>query len=98
MLQRPRLRAPCLTASAPHARAGVFTLATVALAEVIPSVFLSWLATVFIALLVVLWAFVAARTVQRAWNRSLFVAPCLSTGPTILESELGLAGPEQPVV
>ena len=79
-------------------RAGVFTLATVALSQVIPSVFLSWLATVFIALLVLLWAFVAACTVQNAWNRSLFVAPCLSTGPTNLESEHNLAGLEQPVL
>ena len=60
---------------------GVYTAATIGLASMIPSVFLAWLADVFIIVLVVLWCVVAAGTVRNAMNRTVFVAPCAQTGP-----------------
>ncbi len=61
---------------------GVFTSATIALAEAIPSVLLSWVAVVFVVLLVLVWCAVVYGTVRNAINGMLFVAPCLNTGPT----------------
>lgn len=61
---------------------GVFTAATIDLAEALPSVFLSWLAMVLIGVLVVLWCFVAAGTVLNVVNGKLFMAPCLHEGPS----------------
>lgn len=61
---------------------GVYTAATGALAETLPSVFLSWLTVFFIVLLVVLWLGVAYGTVFNAVNGKLFVAPCLTTAPS----------------
>ena len=60
---------------------GVYTAATIALAEILPSSFLSWLAVIFIILLVLLWLGVAAGTARGAINRELFNAPCLEKGP-----------------
>ena len=60
---------------------GVYTAATIGLASVVPSVFMSWLAEVFIIILVVLWVAVSAGTVRNAINRTLFVAPCAHMGP-----------------
>ena len=60
---------------------GVYTAATIGLASTIPSVFLAWLADVFIIVLVVLWCVVAVATARNAINRTLFVAPCTQTGP-----------------
>ena len=61
---------------------GVFTAATMALAEDIPSVILSWLAVVFVIALVCMWFGVVYGTAVNAWNGKLFVAPCLNTGPS----------------
>jgi C4-dicarboxylate transporter/malic acid transport protein len=58
---------------------GVFIAATIVLAEALPSAFLSWLAVVFIIILVCLWIYVAGDTIANALNRKLFVAPCLIT-------------------
>lgn len=60
---------------------GVYTAATIGLASVMPSVFLSWLADVFIFFLLLLWCAVSVGTVRNAMNRTLFVAPCAHTGP-----------------
>ena len=60
---------------------GVYTAATIELGIMLPSMFLSWLAEVFIIILVVLWFAVSAGTVKNAINRTLFVAPCAQTGP-----------------
>lgn len=60
---------------------GVFTSATIELSVLTPSLFLGWLSMAFIAILFVLWFFVAIGTVRNAVNKKLFVAPCLNTGP-----------------
>jgi len=57
---------------------GVFTSATVSLAEGLASVVFSWLATVQIGALVVLWVLVAFGTAHNAFFGSLITAPCLS--------------------
>lgn len=61
---------------------GVFTSATIALAEAIPSAVLSWVAVVFVLALVCMWSAVMYGTIKNAVNGKLFVAPCLNTGPT----------------
>ena len=61
---------------------GVYTSATIALAEAIPSAVLSWVAVVFVLALVCMWFGVMYGTVKNAANGKLFVAPCLNTGPT----------------
>lgn len=61
---------------------GVFTSATILLADALPSVFLSWLAVVLIIVLVLLWVLVFMGTVINAKNGKLFVAPCLQTAPS----------------
>lgn len=57
---------------------GVFTAATIALADVIPSAFLGYLSMVLLVLLFLLWLGVAYGTIHGALNKSLLVAPCLS--------------------
>jgi len=57
---------------------GVFTSSTVAISKALPSAFFSYLAMVFIVALVILWLYVAAGTLKKAFDQSLFVAPCLS--------------------
>ena len=61
---------------------GVFTSATIALAEDVPSVLLSWVAVVLVVALVLVWCAVSYGTLRNAINGKLFVAPCLNTGPT----------------
>ncbi|BDA50428.1 Sulfite efflux pump SSU1 [Coccomyxa sp. Obi] len=62
---------------------GVYTAAIIAIAQALDSAALSWLAVVFIIVLVCLWFFVAASTVANSLNRKLFVAPCLTPGPSV---------------
>jgi len=57
---------------------GVFTSSTVAITKALPSAFFSYLATVFIVALIILWLYVAGGTLKKAFDQSLFVAPCLS--------------------
>ena len=57
---------------------GIFTTATIALHNAIPSQFFGYLAEVFMVCLVILYAWVAVGTVFGTFNRSLLVAPCLS--------------------
>jgi len=56
---------------------GVFTSATVVISEALPSAFFSYLAMVFIVALVILWFYVAAGTLKKVFDQSLFVSPCL---------------------
>ena len=62
---------------------GVYTAAIIAIAEAVDSSALSWLAVVFIIVLVCLWFYVAAGTVANSLNRKLFVAPCMTPGPSV---------------
>ena len=78
--------------------AGVFVLATIGLAEVIPSAFLAWLASALLILLVLLWIYVAAGTVRSAVTRTLFIAPCTNTGPQEIGSDFDLAALQEPVL
>lgn len=59
---------------------------------------MSWLATVFIVLLLLLWIYVAAGTVRAAVNRTLFLAPCTNTGPQQSNSDFTLAALQEPVL
>ena len=62
---------------------GVYTASIIAIADALDLDALSWLAVVFIVVLVCLWFFVAASTVANTLNRKLFVAPCLTPGPSV---------------
>jgi len=57
---------------------GVFISSTVAISKALPSAFFSYLAMVFIVARVILWLYVAAGILKKAFDQSLFVAPCLS--------------------
>lgn len=61
---------------------GVYIASIIAIAEALDSAALSWLAVVFIIILVCLWFYVAASTVANSLNRKLFVAPCMTPGPS----------------
>ena len=57
---------------------GVFTAATIAIGNALPSAFFDYLAVVLEVALVLLFLFVAACTVHGAVDGSLLLAPCLS--------------------
>jgi C4-dicarboxylate transporter/malic acid transport protein len=57
---------------------GVYSLATLKLANVLNLTFFSVFGTVLVALLAVMWLIVGKRTVQGAWRGELFVSPCIA--------------------
>ncbi|WP_066685772.1 TDT family transporter [Caulobacter sp. CCH9-E1] len=57
---------------------GVFTLATLKLARLLPIPALTAAGQSLIAMLAVVWTIVAIRTIRGAWSGSLFHAPCLT--------------------
>jgi len=59
----------------------VYTLATLALARVTHFSAFAVLGAVMAAAIAVLWTIVAAGTARGAWHGTLFVAPCLKSGP-----------------
>ncbi len=59
---------------------GVYAVATLALGHQTNITFFLSLGTVLVVILAGLWAVIAARTLQGAWQRRLFVAPCLIRG------------------
>ena len=59
---------------------GVYSVATLALARQTHLTFLLVTGAILVVVLAAFWAIVAGRTVQGAWHRTLFVAPCLMSG------------------
>ncbi|KAE9642053.1 C4-dicarboxylate ABC transporter [Pseudomonas sp. PB103] len=57
---------------------GVYSLATLKLANVLNLTFFSVFGTVLVTLLAVMWLIVGKRTVQGAWRGELFVSPCIA--------------------
>ena len=57
---------------------GVFTLATLKLARLLPIPALTAAGQSLIAMLAVVWTIVAIRTIRGAWSGALFHAPCLA--------------------
>lgn len=57
---------------------GVFTLATLKLARLLPIPALTAAGQSLIAMLAVVWTIVAIRTIRGAWSGALFHAPCLT--------------------
>jgi tellurite resistance protein TehA-like permease len=68
---------------------GVYAVATLTLARQTQIGFLSVTGGVLVMFLTLFWLTIAARTLCGAWNRSLFVSPCLITGsiPSDFESD-----------
>ncbi|WP_299010604.1 TDT family transporter [uncultured Caulobacter sp.] len=62
---------------------GVFTLATLKLAHLLPIRALGAMGQSLIAALAVIWVIVAIRTIRGAWSRVLFHAPCLVTDKAV---------------
>ena len=62
---------------------GVFTLATLKLAHLLPIRALMTMGQSLIAILAVIWVIVAVRTVRGAWSGVLFHAPCLAADKAI---------------
>ena len=56
---------------------GVFAVATLKLGTLLPIGSIHVFGLMLVALLAVIWAIVATRTVRGAWQGDLFVAPCL---------------------
>lgn len=56
---------------------GVYAVATLHLSVVLPIPALAFVGAALVAMLVCVWLIVSVRTLQGAWDRSLFVAPCL---------------------
>jgi tellurite resistance protein TehA-like permease len=56
---------------------GVYAVATLHLSVVLPIPALAFAGAALVAMLVCVWLIVSVRTLQGAWDRSLFVAPCL---------------------
>ncbi len=56
---------------------GVFAVATLKLASLLPIAAIGVMGHGLVALLAVIWVVVATRTVRGAWRGDLFVAPCL---------------------
>ena len=56
---------------------GVFAVATLKLGTLLPIGSIHVFGLMLVALLAVIWAIVATRTVRGAWRGDLFVAPCL---------------------
>ena len=63
---------------------GVYAVATLALGRQTNIAFFSSLGTALVVVLTVLWVVIATRTLRGAWQRRLFVSPCLIRG-SILE-------------
>ncbi len=59
---------------------GVYSVATLTLGRQTHLASLLGIGGTLVAVLVVFWAIVAARTLRGAWRRTLFVAPCLMSG------------------
>lgn len=59
---------------------GVYALATLRLAQVLPIAAFAVFGTVLVAALACLWLIVGVLTARGAWRGELFVAPCLSDG------------------
>lgn len=57
---------------------GVYSLATLKLANTLNLTFFSVFGCVLVAMLAVMWLLVAKRTVQGAWRGELFVSPCIA--------------------
>jgi len=57
---------------------GVFATATISLGNAIPSAFFKILATVFIICLMLLWFWIAGKTLYKTITRTIFYAPCLA--------------------
>jgi len=57
---------------------GVYSLDTILLGEELPSRFFRVLGTIWGTAVILLWIFIFFRTAMGAWNRTLFVAPCLA--------------------
>ncbi|MCO8314486.1 TDT family transporter [Pseudomonas mandelii] len=57
---------------------GVYSLATLKLANTLNLTFFSVFGCVLVAMLAVMWLIVAKRTVQGAWRGELFVSPCIA--------------------
>lgn len=66
---------------------GVFTLATLRLAAILPIPALTTLGCALVAVLVAAWLVVAARTAWGAWSGALFHAPCLSEKGGLAEAK-----------
>lgn len=62
---------------------GVFTLATLKLAHLLPIRALGAMGQSLTAALAVIWVIVAIRTIRGAWSRALFHAPCLVTDKAV---------------
>jgi len=63
---------------------GVYAVATLVLGHQTNIAFFSSLGTALVVVLTVLWVVIATRTLRGAWQRRLFVSPCLIRG-SILE-------------
>jgi tellurite resistance protein TehA-like permease len=59
---------------------GVYAVAVLALGRQTHLGFITTFGALLVLLLAVLWTIIASRTLRGAWNRTLFVAPCLITG------------------
>lgn len=67
---------------------GVFSLATIALANQTHLGFLRVIGMLLVGMLTVFWIIVSVRTTLGAWRGNLFFSPCLLTGqPPVLEKE-----------
>lgn len=62
---------------------GVFTLATLKLAHLLPIRALGAMGQSLTVVLAVIWVIVAIRTIRGAWSRALFHAPCLVTDKAV---------------
>lgn len=74
---------------------GVYAVATLTLARQTHLLFLLGFGILLVLLLATLWGIIAYRTLQGAWRRTLFVAPCLISGaiPADFEAEAAWARP-----
>ncbi|WP_159013301.1 TDT family transporter [Acidisoma sp. S159] len=59
---------------------GVYAVAVLALGRQTHLGFITTFGAFLVLLLALLWTVIATRTLRGAWNRTLFVAPCLVTG------------------
>jgi C4-dicarboxylate transporter/malic acid transport protein len=67
---------------------GVYAVGTLTLAKATHVGMIGDFGIILIAMLTVFWVVVAARTLLGAWRGDLFVAPCLTAGPALKESDI----------
>ncbi|WPH03469.1 Hypothetical protein R9X50_00634900 [Acrodontium crateriforme] len=57
---------------------GVYSVSTILIGELLPSLFFKVLGTIFSTIVIMLWVLVAGLTARGAWEGHLFHAPCLA--------------------